>query len=150
MSQSLSKILIHLVFSTKNRRPFLDEAIKEPLHAYIIAVFKNMGCPILAINSVDDHIHILFDLNRCHSVSQVVCLVKKSSSIWIKTQGNKFQSFAWQNGYGAFAVSESNSNRVIRYIQCQQDHHSKFNFNHELTQLLKNHRISYKREFLFD
>ena len=108
MPQSLAHLHVHLVFSTKNREPFLTDSVCEVLHAYMSTVLKNLGCVPVLINSVEDHVHLLFDLARTASVSQVVEDVKKSSSKWIKTQGIEFAAFAWQAGYGAFAVSASN------------------------------------------
>lgn len=108
MPQSLARLHVHLVFSTKNRAPFLTDSVRDSLHAFMTTVLDNLGCVPVLINSVEDHIHLLFDLARTVAVSQAVEDVKKSSSKWIKTQGSEFTGFAWQAGYGAFAVSESN------------------------------------------
>ena len=105
MPQSLARLHIHLVFSTKNREPIITDTVRSTLHAYMATVLQNLGCTPVLINSVEDHAHVLFDLARTVSVSQVVEDIKKSSSKWIKTQGPGFASFAWQAGYGAFAVS---------------------------------------------
>ncbi|MCU0749183.1 MAG: IS200/IS605 family transposase [Akkermansiaceae bacterium] len=112
MPQSLARLHIHLVFSTKNREPVLNDDIRDTLHAYMATVLQNLNCAPVLINSVEDHTHLLFDLARTVSISQVVEDVKKSSSKWIKTQGAPFSTFAWQSGYGAFAVSESNVETV--------------------------------------
>ncbi|HEY0550053.1 MAG TPA: IS200/IS605 family transposase [Verrucomicrobiae bacterium] len=116
MPQSLARLHVHLVFSTKNRERVLHDAVRHSLHGYIATVLQNLGCPPARINSVEDHVHILFDLARTISVGQAVEDVKKHSSRWIKTQGNEFAHFAWQAGYGAFAVSESNVPVVREYI----------------------------------
>ncbi len=128
MPQSLSKLHIHLVFSTKNREPFIHDAVRNSLHAYMAAVLLDFGCPAKLINSVDDHVHILFELSRTVSISQAVEKVKKTSSKWIKTQGEGLRNFAWQAGYGAFAVSESNIDAVRKYISAQREHHRKKSF----------------------
>ena len=116
MSQSLARLPIHLIFSTKNRGPILTDKIRPSLHAYMATVLQNLDCPATLINSVEDHGHILFELSRTVSVSRAVEDVKKTSSKWIKSQGAEFARFAWQGGYGAFAVSESNVDSVRRYI----------------------------------
>lgn len=128
MPQSLARIHVHLVFSTKNRYPFLLDTIRAALHAYIAVVLKNLGCPAIVINSVEDHIHILFNLSRTVTMSKVVEDVKKSSSKWIKTQGPGLSRFSWQAGYGAFSVSESQVDRVRAYINRQREHHTKVAF----------------------
>ena len=106
MPQSLARLHVHLIFSTKNREPFLLEPVRAALHAYMCTVLQNFGCSPRLINSVEDHVHILFDLGRTVAVSEAVEEVKKASPKWIKTQGNEFDDFAWQAGYGAFAVGE--------------------------------------------
>ena len=112
MPQSLARLCVHLVFSTKHREPCLHDRVRPDLHAYMATVLKNLGCPVLIINSIHDHVHVLIDLGRTVSVSAAVEEVKKSSSKWIKTQGSEFAGFAWQSGYGAFAVSESHLEKV--------------------------------------
>jgi putative transposase len=119
MPQSLARLHVHLVFSTKNRVPWLQEPIRESVHAYLAALLKDIGCPAVLINSVEDHVHILFALGRTVALSTVVEQLKKASSKWIKTQGPNFAGFAWQAGYGAFSVSESNVASVRRYIAGQ-------------------------------
>jgi putative transposase len=123
MPQSLARLHIHLVFSTENRERLITDAVRDSLHAYMATVLQSSGCPPVLINSVKDHVHIRFELSRTVSVSQAVEDVKKSSSKWIKTQGAEFAGFAWQSGYGAFAVSESNVPIVRDYIARQQEHH---------------------------
>ena len=93
MPQSLARLCVHLVFSTKHREPFLHDRVRANLHAYMATVLKNLGCPALIINSVEDHVHILLDLGRTVSVSAAVEEVKKSSSKWIKTQGAELSTF---------------------------------------------------------
>lgn len=122
MPQSLARLHIHLIFSTKDRRPLIDDAIRDALHRYMAVVLQNMDCPAALVNSVEDPVHVLFELSQTVSISQVVEDVKKSSSKWIKTQSPRFATFAWQTGYGAFAVSESNVAVVRDYIAGQREH----------------------------
>jgi len=113
-------------------------------------VLQNLGCAPVLINSVEDHVHILFELARTVSVSQAVEDVKKSSSRWIKTQGQEFAEFAWQAGYGAFAVSESNIETVRHYIAGQREHHRVKSFQEEYRQFLERHRITFDERYVWD
>jgi putative transposase len=148
--QSLARLHVHLIFSTKNRDLALHERLRETLHAYMATVFQNLGCPPELINSMEDHVHILFELSRTVTISQVVEDVKRSSSKWIKTQGVEFASFAWQAGYGAFAVSESNVPIVRVYIASQQEHHRETSFQEEYRMFLKRHNVAYDERYVWD
>jgi REP element-mobilizing transposase RayT len=150
MPQSLASLHTHLVFSTKNREPLITDPVRDSLHAYMAAVLQNLHCVPVLINSVEDHIHLLFDMARTVTVSQVVEDVKKSSSKWIKTQGKEFVAFAWQSGYGAFAVSESNVETVRQYIANQREHHRTKTFQEEYRAFLKRHNIAFDERYVWD
>ena len=150
MPQSLARLHIHLIFSTKNREPLLHDAVRDSLHRYMASVLQNFGCQPVLINSVADHVHVLFELGRTVAVSAAVEEVKKTSSKWIKTQGNEFAAFAWQAGYGAFAVSESNVAAVREYIAGQQEHHRKNSFQEEYRSFLERHRITCDERYMWD
>jgi len=150
MPQSLARLHIHLIFSTKNREPFLRDAVRDSLHSYMATVLQDFGCPPVLINSVEDHVHILFELGRIVALSSAVEKVKKTSSKWIKTQGDDYADFAWQGGYGAFAVSESNVTAVVEYIRKQREHHQKRSFQEEYRAFLKRHGIPFDERYLWD
>jgi len=150
MPQSLANNLIHLVFSTKHREAWLSDAVRPDLHAYLAVVFKNLNCPVLILNSVEDHIHILFFLHRTISLSAVVEDVKKSSSKWLKTQAAYLALFTWQAGYGAFSVSQSNVPNVSQYISRQAEHHKKISFQDELRALLVKNELDFDERYLWD
>ena len=150
MGQSLAKNLIHLIFSTKERHPFLDDAVREPLHAYIAGIFKEQDSPCLAINSVADHVHVLFCLNKNAVLAQVIMQAKKGASRWIKTQNPRYADFGWQNGYGAFSVSQSNIKGVHQYIANQAEHHRKVTFQEELQAFFKRHEIEYDERYVWE
>jgi putative transposase len=150
MPQSLARLHVHLIFSTKNREPFLHDRVRQSLHAYIATVLQDLNCSPLLINSNNDHIHLLFDLARTVTMSQAVEKVKKTSSKWIKTQGADFSIFAWQAGYGVFAVSESNVPAVLNYIKNQQEHHQKISFQEEYRAFLKRHNVAYDERYVWD
>src|SRR5882672_9992839 len=107
MPQSLSSVLVHLVFSTRSREPWIRGSVESELHAYGTTVLKNAGCPTLALNGTADHVHALFNLSRVKSIAEIVEELKTSTSKWIKTKGPEFHEFHWQAGYGAFSVSQS-------------------------------------------
>ena len=150
MPQSLARLHIHLVFSTKNRETLIADLVRDSLHRYMASVLQNLGCAPVLINSVEDHAHLLFDLARTVSISQVVEEVKKSSSKWIKTQGLEFAGFAWQAGYGAFAVSESNVGTVRTYIANQREHHRTKTFQEEYRALLERHNVTFDESYVWD
>lgn len=150
MPQSLARLHIHLIFSTKNREALLDDGIRDALHRYMAVVLRNIDCPAILINSVEDHVHILFELSRTVAVSKAVEEVKKTSSKWIKTQDAAYSSFAWQAGYGAFAVSESNTAAVRQYIADQREHHRQKPFQEEYRTFLERHKIAFDERYVWD
>ena len=150
MPQSLARLNIHLNFSTKDRRPLLVESVRDPLHRYMSAVLKSINCPADLINSVEDHVHVLFELSRTRTVTSVVEEVKKASSKWMKTRGPAFAGFAWQAGYGAFAVSVSNAASVRDYIARQQEHHRARSFQEEFRAFLQRHDIGFDERYVWD
>ena len=150
MPQSLAKILVHLVFSTKHRERILTNDIREELHRYIAGILKNYESPAVLINSVEDHVHILFSQSHNHSLADLVEQVKKGSSKWLKTKGDAFARFHWQNGYGAFSVSQSNVQQVTDYIHDQEEHHKRQLFQDEFLAFLKRHEIEYDGRYVWD
>ena len=150
MPQSLAKIYLHLVFSTKGRVPTLTDETRDPLHSYLATVIKNLGCHANLINSVEDHIHVLFELSRTVSVSTVVEDLKTSSSKWIKVQPGGSSDFAWQSGYGVFSVSQSNVEGVRAYIANQREHHRTRSLQDELRTLLQKHGVEYDERYVWD
>lgn len=150
MPQSLARLHVHLIFSTKNREPWITDKIRDALHAYIGTVLAERECVPAFINSVGDHIHILFILSRKTAVSNVVEDIKKHSSRWIKTQADGSASFAWQHGYGAFSVSESKVDDVRRYVANQRDHHRVKTFQEEYRTVLERHGISFDERYVWD
>ena len=150
MPQSLSKIYLHLIFSTKNRMPMLIGSVREPLHRYTATVLESLGCHAILINSVEDHVHILFELARTVAVSAVVEEVKTATSKWLKTQPSIRPEFSWQSGYGVFSVGGSNLAAVRKYIANQEEHHRRHSFQDEMRALLDKFGISYDERYLWD
>jgi REP-associated tyrosine transposase len=150
MPQSLSAILVHLVFGTKNREPWIRDDIQSELYAYGTTVLKNADCPALAMNGMVDHVHVLFKLSRVKTLAEVVEELKTSTSKWIKTKGAPFRGFHWQSGYGAFSVSQSSVDQVIEYIRRQKSHHRSRSFQDEFVALLKKHDVPFDQRYVWD
>jgi putative transposase len=150
MPQSLSSILIHMIFSTKNREPFITPAIETELHPYMATVFRELKSPTLTIDGTSDHVHILFSLGRVIKVADLVEEVKTESSKWIKTKGLEFRNFHWQKGYGAFSIGQSNVASLKRYIRGQTQHHRRVTFQDEYRKFLKTYGIDYDERYVWD
>jgi REP element-mobilizing transposase RayT len=152
MPQSLSAVYLHLVFSTKDRVPFLrDATVRESLHAYLGSVSGRLDCPTLIVGGVEDHVHLLARHGRRIAQSDWVKEVKRVSSTWIKEEyGSKYADFAWQAGYAVFSVSISNIDEVRHYIANQEEHHRKGTFQDELRALLRKHNIEWDERYVWD
>ena len=150
MPQSLSSVLIHLVFSTRNREPFIPPAIEPELHPYMATIFRNHNSPSLIINGTMDHIHTLFALGGTISIADLVEEVKTGSSKWLKTMGREFRNFHWQRGYGAFSIGQSDVTEVKRYIRNQKEHHRRVSFEEEYRNLLKSYEIEFDERYVCD
>ncbi len=150
MPQSLSSILIHLVFSTKHRDPFITADVEPDLHDYLGGIFRGCDCPSLLVGGTTDHIHALFVLSRTVTIADIVGDVKSGSSKWIKTKGEAFQSFQWQAGYGAFSVSQSGLTKVKDYLANQKHHHRQFTFQDEYRLLCKKHGVEMDERYVWD
>lgn len=150
MSQSLSDIILHTVFSTKGRQPWIHSAVEEELYRYICGLCRNLNCPVIKINGVEDHVHILLHLERTISVSKLISEMKSNSSRWIKTKGIQYSQFAWQGGFGAFSVSRQSLEGAIKYLSSQKEHHKTVTFKEELLTMLRRAKISYDEKYLWD
>jgi REP element-mobilizing transposase RayT len=150
MPQSLSSILIHLVFSTKNRAPYISREIEPELHAYLAAVFRECHSPALAVNGTANHVHALFALSRTITVAEMVEEVKKRSSKWVKTKGDSHHNFQWQAGYGAFSIGQSNVAALKRYIAEQKEHHRRRTFEEEYRNFLAKYGVAFDERYVWD
>ncbi len=150
MSQSLAKNLIHLVFSTKERSPSIVDAARVELHKYAGGILRDLDSPSLVMNSVKDHIHILFNLHRTKALSDVVMELKRGTSKWMKDQGPRHALFYWQAGFGAFSVSQSKVESVREYIAMQDEHHHERTFQDEFRDLLIRHEIEFDERYVWD
>ena len=150
MAQSLSQILLHCVFSTKNRERNLTDDLRQPLHDYVGGILRNHKGFLLSAGSVEDHIHLFIAQPRTISVSDLVKEIKVSTSIWIKNQSPHTKNFQWQSGYGVFSISPSHENALRQYIQNQKEHHQTITFQDEYRQLLGKYGITYDEKYVWD
>jgi REP-associated tyrosine transposase len=150
MAQSLSSILVHLIFSTKHRQPFISEDIEMELHPYLATIFKRLKSPSLAIGGASDHVHCLFSLSRTIRVADLVEELKADTSSWLKTKGNEFRQFYWQRGYGAFSIGQSQVPALKRYIALQRIHHQRVTFQDEYRKFLRSYGIDYDERYVWD
>jgi putative transposase len=150
MVQSLADIILHLVFSTKGRHPWIQPDIEKELYLYMCGVCRNHNSPVIKINGVADHVHVLLRLGKTVSISKLIAEMKSGSSQWIKTKGNDYSNFAWQAGYGGFSVSRRNLEVVEKYIARQKEHHQKITFKKELVTMLQLAQIPYDEKYLWD
>jgi REP element-mobilizing transposase RayT len=151
MPQSLAKILVHTVFSTKERRPLLrDRSLREELHHYIGGILSNLECQPIIVGGVEDHVHVLSALSRTCEAAEMVKEVKRGSSLWLKTKTLGLHDFAWQNGYGIFSIGFSQIPSVRDYILTQEEHHRKTSFQDEFRQLLRRYEIEFDERYVWD
>jgi REP element-mobilizing transposase RayT len=151
MPQSLARVVLHLVFSTKNRTSFLqDGELRAQLHAYLAGALQKVDCEPILINGVEDHVHLLCNLSRTLTIASLVEEAKKSSSMWMKQRGTRCRAFYWQAGYGAFSVSQSNVEQVRAYITAQEEHHRSLSFQDEFRALCRKHGISIDERYVWD
>ena len=150
MPQSFAQIIVHLVFSTKERRCLISEDIAPTLHAYLAGILKEQGCEAIVIGGMEDHVHVLCGLSKNAAPVSVVEEIKKSFSKWMKTQGESFESFQGQRGYGMFSVSQSNVEQVKKYVEHQRGHHEKLSFQDELRAILAKHGATFDERYLWD
>ncbi len=150
MAQSLSKVLLHLIFSTKNRHPWIREDVQPKLHAYLAGTCRAIGSQAYRVGGTDDHVHIACLLPRTLAISKLLEEIKKSSSAWMKKQGTAYTDFTWQTGYGAFSLGQSQLETIIRYIENQKEHHEKRTFKEELIEFLEKYRVEYDERYLWD
>ncbi len=150
MPQSLVKNYVHITFSTKRRYPFIDKPIAKELHAYLAGTCRNLESWPIEIGGYTDHIHILCILSRKIALMKLVEELKSHSSGWIKTKGDNYQNFYWQNGYGGFSVNPKGIEVVRRYILNQEEHHKKRTFKDEYRGFLKAYNMEYDERYVWD
>jgi putative transposase len=150
MPQSLSYVLVHLVFSTKDRRPLLTDRIRTEMHSYLASVASSSENMCVRVGGVADHVHVAVSLARTDSVSRLVERLKVSSSKWIKTKGPEFAKFGWQRGYAAFSVGLGDRAALVRYIDGQAVHHQRRDFQAEMRAMFTKYGVGFDERFVWD
>jgi len=150
MSQSLSKVYVHITFSTKKRKNLIDSNIKNSLFEYIGGIAKGLECNPVQVGGHTDHVHILCLLSKKITQIKLMEELKKRSSKWIKTQGNNYKDFYWQDGYGIFSVNPAEIDAVVQYIKNQETHHKSKSFMNEFRYFLNKYNVEYDEKYVWD
>ena len=150
MGQSLVKKYLHIIFSTKHREPLISKEIQPELYNYIRGICNNIECHPVKIGGYFDHMHILCLLSKKIALIKLLEEIKSHSSKWIKTKGETFNNFYWQDGYGAFSVNPSEIMLVSDYISNQDEHHEKKSFQDEYRSFLKKYKVEYDERYVWD
>jgi putative transposase len=151
MSQSLTQIYLHIVFSTKHRAPYLkDRAFGNQTHAYLAGICKNLDCPALAVGGVEDHVHVLCRFSKNIALAHFLQELKRSSSKWIKVERPALADFHWQAGYGAFSLSPAHVDPVKQYIADQEKHHADESFQDEFRRLCRKYSVPIDERYVWD
>jgi len=151
MSSTLTNLTCHIVFSTKYRQPLITPKLRDKLFPYIGGIIRNKGGALIRIGGVADHVHLVVNLRPDIALSDMVRLIKGNSSKWINEQNPERETrFAWQPGYGAFSVSQSQLSALVAYVDHQEEHHRVQSFQDEFIAALKKHGIDYDERYLFD
>ena len=150
MSRTFTNLLTHLVFSTKDREPFIVPELKPELYAYLGGLARELKGKSYGINGTSDHVHMLVSLPPVVSISEALRFIKSNSSGWVHDKWPKRRAFAWQLGYAAFSVSKSNVPGALKYIRNQEAHHRKIRFKEELIDFLVKHEIEYDERYIWN
>jgi len=152
MAQSLARVNLHIIFSTKERQPFIHPSIEKEMHGYLAGTCQNLKCIPFEVGGVEDHVHLLVSLSKVITISDLIEKIKVSSSKWIKAQDKQFRDFSWQKGYGVFSVDEPAFENVREYILRQREHHTTkdLDFKSEFLKILKRYNVSYDEKYLWD
>ena len=148
MAQTCGNLVVHLIFSTKLRKPLIAPDIRSDLFAYLGGIVRELRDTALIINGTCDHVHMLIRIRPTHSIAEIARIVKTNSSGWIRKKGHK--EFAWQAGYGVFSVSESSIPAVTKYIATQDEHHQRRSFQEEFLEFLKKNKVAYDERYIWD
>jgi len=149
MPRTLGFVLLHVIFSTKDRLPILDADLRPRLHAYLATVVRNADCECFRVGGIADHVHLAIRLNRTTTIAKLMEEIKTSSSKWIKTQTPHLSKFAWQEGYGVFSVGPADREALLHYIDTQEAHHKKQSFQDELRAFLKKYGMDEDERYLW-
>ena len=149
MASTLTKVLLHIAFSTKNRDPIIPTTIEPRLYAYIGGICRAMNSPLLAMNGVSDHVHMFVSLSKTIALSDLLLNVKRDSSKWVKENDATLHDFAWQDGYFAFSIGESQVEALQAYIARQKEHHKTVDFKDEMRAFFRKYGIEWDERYVW-
>lgn len=150
MPQSLSLVIVHVIFSTKDRRGLLNATVRPNLHAYLATVTRNAQCQCYRVGGTSDHVHLAIRLARTLTIADLIEMLKTSSSRWLKTQSPDLADFRWQRGYGCFSVGPMDLDSVCAYIDNQENHHRALTFQEEFRKFLNKYGVKYDEAYVWD
>jgi putative transposase len=150
MPQSLCKVILHIIFSTKNREPWLDSDVRPRMHSYVATICRDLAAEFVHVGGMADHVHVVITLPRTLSQAELIEQIKKTSSKWIKALDARYRGFSWQRGYSAFSVSPSQLEAVLEYVDTQQEHHRTRTFRAEYRELLRRHGVGCDERYVWD
>ncbi|MBS0197296.1 MAG: IS200/IS605 family transposase [Planctomycetes bacterium] len=150
MATTLTSILIHITYSTKNREPLIPTDLLPDLFAYSGGICRDLHSPLLHAGGVADHVHLLVSLGKTTSIADLMLHVKRGTSAWIKNQRPGLQTFAWQDGYFAFSIGHDSIDAVCAYFDRQAEHHKTTDFKSEVVAFLAKYKVSYDPRYLWD
>lgn len=149
MGSSYTQLLFHVVFSTKERQSLITPQLQEELYKYIEGIVRGEGGSLVEIGGIHDHVHLAVRLKADMSLADIVRRIKANSSKWVNERPDQKIRFQWQEGYGAFTVSQSQLDKLLQYIRTQEEHHRKKTFQEELVEFLRKQKIDYREEYLW-
>lgn len=149
MALTLTRLLVHLIFSTKDRIPLIPCELEPDLYSYLGGICRDCDSPLLVAGGMPDHVHLLVSLSKNRALSDLLMEVKRGSSKWMKTQGSALREFAWQDGYAGFSIGESGVPAVTAYIQNQKEHHRTRTFKEELVEFLVKYGVEYDERYIW-
>lgn len=150
MAHTFTNLLTHIIFSTKDRRPFVDANLKSRLYPYLGGIIRELGGKALKVNGPADHVHILASLPAKFAPAEIIGKAKSNSTGWVHKNFPDHRDFGWQTGYAAFSVSHSQIQTVEDYIAGQEEHHRKVSFKEELLTFLKKHEIEFDEKYIWE
>lgn len=150
MSQTDVSVYLHAVFSTKNRFSFITSEIEPELFAYIGGILNNLGCRLLAANGTENHVHLLFSMDKNVHIPKLIGTIKRESSRWLKSKSNMLSKFGWQDGYSVFSVGHTQLPAVKKYIAGQKAHHAKKLFEDEMRSFYTKYEIEFNEQYVWD
>ncbi len=149
MAQTLTRVLIHIVFSTRNREALIPVEIEPDLFAYIGGICRNNECVLMDAGGTTDHVHLLVSVSKNIALAQLLLQIKRDSSVWMKDQPRGIAAFSWQDGYGAFSVGESQVAALREYLATQREHHRTVSFQDEFRALLAKYSIAFEERYVW-